>query len=146
MFTEAALADALTARGYKLTRPRRAVLRVIAEAGQRLNPAEIHARARQVYRQTGLVTVYRTLDVLVECGAVRKVHETDGCHAYALASEGHSHHVICANCHSVTEFGDCDLAGLLKAVQRRTGYKIEGHWLELFGQCPACRQSAPANR
>jgi Fur family ferric uptake transcriptional regulator len=139
MFTEASLADTLAARGYKLTQPRRAVLHVIVEAGQRLSPAEIHARARKVYRQTGLVTVYRTLDVLVECGAVRKMHEADGCHAYALASEGHSHHVICASCHSVTEFEDCDLAGLLRAVQRRTGYKIEGHWLELFGRCPSCR-------
>ena len=146
MFTEATLADALAARGHKLTQPRRAVLRVIVEAGQRLSPAEIHARARKVYWQTGLVTVYRTLEVLVGCGAVRKVHEADGCHAYALASEGHSHHVICANCHSVTEFEDCDLANLFKAVQRRTGYKIESHWLELFGQCPTCRQSAMANR
>jgi Fe2+ or Zn2+ uptake regulation protein len=146
VFTEASLAEALAARGYKLTQPRRAVLRVIVEAGQRLNPAEIHTRARKVYRQTGLVTVYRTLDVLVECGAVRKVHESDGCHAYALAGEGHGHHVICATCHSVTEFEDCDLADLFRAVQRRTGYKIEGHWLELFGQCPTCRQSAPASR
>jgi Fe2+ or Zn2+ uptake regulation protein len=139
MFTEASLADALAARGYKLTQPRRAVLHVIAEAGQRLSPAEIHARARKFYRQTGLVTVYRALEVLVECGAVRKVHEADGCHAYALAGEGHGHHVICGKCHAVTEFEDCDLAGLLKAVQRRTGYKIEGHWLELFGLCPKCR-------
>jgi Fe2+ or Zn2+ uptake regulation protein len=139
--TEHFLAQALAVRGYRLTQPRRAVLRVVAEAGMRLSPAEIHARARRLYRQTGLVTVYRTLEVLVGCGAVRKVHEADGCHGYALASEGHGHHLICATCHSVTEFDECDLGDLFRAVQRRTGYKIEGHWLELFGQCPACRQA-----
>lgn len=137
--TEAALAETLAARGYKLTQPRRAVLRVVAEAGTRLSPAAIHARARKYHRQTGLVTVYRTLEVLAECGAVRKVHEADGCHAYALASEGHAHHVICEHCQSVTEFDNCDLASLLQAVQKRTGYKIESHWLELFGLCPNCR-------
>jgi len=133
------LASQLTARGYKLTRPRRAVLQVVAEAQESLSPAEIHSRARKFYPQTGLVTVYRTLDVLAECGAVRKVHQPDGCHSYAPASAGHAHHVICENCQSVTEFGECDLSAMFRAVQRRTGYKIEGHWLELFGLCPNCR-------
>ena len=140
MLNADSLAQTLAARGYKLTQPRRAVLHVVAQANVSLSPAEIHARAQKIYRRTGLVTVYRTLDVLVECGAVRKVHEeTTGCHAYALASEGHAHHVICEKCHSVTEFEECDLAALLNTAQRRTGYKIEGHWLELFGLCPNCR-------
>jgi Fe2+ or Zn2+ uptake regulation protein len=134
------LSRQLSARGYKLTRPRLAVLRVVAEAHESLSPAEIHVRARKYYRQTGLVTVYRTLDVLAECGAVRKVHQADGCHSYAPASEGHAHHVICANCQSVAEFEGCDLSEMFRAVQRRTGYKIEDHWLELFGLCPNCRK------
>jgi len=140
--TETLLAEALAARGYKLTRPRRAVVKVIAAAGTTLTPAEIHTQAQAHYPQTGLVTVYRTLDLLAECGAVRKLHQPDGCHSYALASEGHAHHVICQGCHAVVEFDNCDLGALLTAVQRRTGYKISGHWLELFGQCPACRTAA----
>ncbi len=131
----------LASHGYKLTRPRRAVLRVVAETHESLSPAQIHARARKFYPQTGLVTVYRTLDVLAECGAVRKVHQADGCHSYAPASEGHAHHLICENCQSVMEFEGCDLAEMFKTVQKRTGYKIEGHWLELFGLCPNCRTS-----
>jgi Fur family transcriptional regulator, ferric uptake regulator len=144
LLTEASLAQTLADRGYKLTQPRRAVLRVLAESGVRLSPAEIYARARKFYRRTGLVTVYRTLEVLAACGAVRKVHADDDCHAYALAGRGagHGHHVICATCHSVTEFSDCDLSDLFKTVQRRTGYKIENHWLEFFGQCPNCRQES----
>jgi Fur family ferric uptake transcriptional regulator len=134
-----ALTQALATRGYKLTRPRRAVLRVIAENSASLTPAEIHQRAREFYPQTSLVTVYRTLDVLVECGAIRRIHQPDGCHAYARASEGHAHHVICESCHSVVEFDCCDLGDLLAAVQRRTGFEVESHWLELFGACPNCR-------
>jgi Fe2+ or Zn2+ uptake regulation protein len=139
MLTESSLVEAFTARGYKLTQPRRAVLKVIADSGATLSPAEIYARAKKVYARTGLVTVYRTLDVLAECGAVRKVHQADGCHSYALASEGHAHHLICDKCHAVAEFDNCDLSDLLKAVQRRTGFKIESHWLELFGLCPNCK-------
>lgn len=139
MLTEETLVEALTSRGCKLTRPRRAVLRVVA-AGASLNPAEIHVRARRIHPRTGLVTVYRTLELLADLGAVRRIHEADGCHAYALASEGHAHHIICEQCHAVVEFADCDLADLLSAAQRRSGYRIQDHWLELFGTCPSCQR------
>lgn len=142
MHTEATLAQALATRGYKLTQPRRALLRVVLQAGCSLTPAEIHIRAQRLYPQTGLVTVYRTLEVLVECGVLGRIHQPDGCHAYALTSAPHGHHVICGRCHAVTEFEDCDLHNLLQTVQRRTGYQIEGHWLELFGLCPACQPKA----
>jgi Fur family ferric uptake transcriptional regulator len=132
----------LQAEGYRLTAPRRAVLRVLAQSPASLSPAEILQRARQHYPQIGLVTVYRTLDVLTAYGAVRKVHQPAGCHSYALASEGHAHHIICEKCQAVVEFEGCDLEALFKTVQRRTGYKVQAHWLELFGLCPACRQEA----
>ena len=57
MLTETALAEALSTRGYKLTRPRLAVLKVVARATASLRPAEIHTRAQAFYSQTGLVTV-----------------------------------------------------------------------------------------
>ncbi|MCI0356475.1 MAG: transcriptional repressor, partial [Acidobacteria bacterium] len=140
MFSEATLAEALTGRGYKLTQPRRAVLRVLAQTASSLSPAKIHARAKKLHRKTGLVTVYRTLDVLTECGVVRKVHQSDGCHSYAPASEGHAHHIVCEKCHTVAEFDVCDLGGLLKSVQRRTGFRVQQHVLELSGLCPGCRE------
>jgi len=139
MVNEAQLSALLVERGHKLTRPRRAVLKVIAASAESLTPAEIHSRAQKHYRQTGLVTVYRTLELLTECGVVRKIHAAAGCHAYAPASEGHAHHIICEKCHAVIEFNNCDLTALLASVQRRTGYQVSGHWLELFGYCPRCQ-------
>ena len=105
MLTETTLAESLAARGYKLTQPRRAVLRVLVQSHASLSPAEIHTRAQKVYRKTGLVTVYRTLEALAECGAVKKVHHSDGCHCYAPASEGHAHHVVCEKCHDAIHAG-----------------------------------------
>ena len=133
------LGQALYARGYKLTAPRQAVLDVVARMTQSLSPAEIYARARRRYPRLGLVTVYRTLDILVEAGMVRRMHKDDGCHGYALAQAAHGHHLICSSCNQVVEFAECDLDALLKNVARKTGFRIEGHWLEVFGLCPKCR-------
>jgi len=135
--------QALNARGYKLTAPRRAVPDVIAGMHESLSPAEIHERARCRYPHLGLVTVYRTLDILVETGVVRRMHRDDGCHGYALAQAAHGHHLICSSCNQVVEFAECGLDGLLKSVARRTGFRVEGHWLQVFGLCPNCRPDRP---
>jgi Fur family ferric uptake transcriptional regulator len=133
------LGHELATRGYKLTAPRRAVLDVIAGMCESLSPAEIYERARRRYPRLGLVTVYRTLDILVEVGVLRRVHLDDGCHSYAPIQAAHGHHLICSTCNQVVEFDGCDLDALFKSVARKTGFRIEGHWLELFGRCPKCQ-------
>jgi Fur family ferric uptake transcriptional regulator len=131
--------QALSAHGYKLTAPRRAVLDVVAAMHQSLTPAEIFERAHKRYGRLGLVTVYRTLDILVEAGVLRRIHMDDGCHGYAPAEAAHGHHLICRRCNQVVEFDGCDLDDLFRGVARKTGYRIEGHWLEVFGRCPKCQ-------
>jgi len=133
------LNQALNTRGYKLTAPRRAVLDVVAAMQESLSPADIYRRARRRYPRLGLVTVYRTLEILVEAGALRRVHLDDGCHCYAPTQAAHGHHLICSSCNQVVEFAECDLDGLLKSVARKTGFRVERHWLEVFGLCPNCR-------
>ena len=133
------LGQAISTRGHKLTAPRRAVLDVVAGMSQSLTPAEIYERAHRRYSHIGLVTVYRTLDILVEAGVLRRIHQEDGCHGYALAEAAHGHHLICSRCNQVIEFDGCDLEALFKSVARKTGFRIEGHWLEVFGRCPKCQ-------
>jgi Fur family ferric uptake transcriptional regulator len=136
------ITSGLRSRSRRLTAPRAAVARVLAEARTYLNPEQIRARALRFHRHTGLVTVYRTLDLLVSQGAVNKIHTRDGCHAYAAVRPGHKHHVVCISCRSVVEFEGCDLSALFAGVQRQTGYRIRDHWLELSGVCPDCRKAA----
>jgi Fur family ferric uptake transcriptional regulator len=133
------IGPALSAKGLRLTAPRRAVVEVVGGMRYSLTPREIHARARKRHSRLGLVTVYRTLEILVEAGVVCRIHREDGCHRYAPAPTAHSHHLICPGCNQVMEFDGCDLDALLRRVARQTGYRIEGHWLELFGLCPRCQ-------
>ena len=136
------LAEQLSAHGYKLTRQRRAILAVIASSEGHLNPAEVYERAKADCPQIGLTTVYRTLDILAKLGTIKRVHFDGGCHSYAPASRGHRHHLVCTGCGCVVEFEGGDLSALLEAVASQTGFKIEDHWLQLFGKCPACRDGS----
>jgi Fe2+ or Zn2+ uptake regulation protein len=137
------LVAAMRAAGKRVTAPRRAIAQVIGEAGEWLRPEEVHAAAQRSYPPLGLVTVYRTLSLLVDLGCVRRIHLEDGCHGYARTELDHGHHLVCRGCQQVVEFpGVEEMIPLMERVARRTGFLVEGHMLELVGLCPACQERA----
>ncbi|MCS6963615.1 Fur family transcriptional regulator [Thermoflexus sp.] len=139
--------ERLSRAGWRITMPRRVVMWVLQQAGHPLSPQEIHARGRRFHRSLGLVSVYRALAVLEQVGLVRRVHREDRCDGYILASPGHHHILLCRGCGRTVEFpGAEDLSGLIAHVERRTGFRVEDHLLQLVGLCPPCRGSRLRSR
>jgi Fur family ferric uptake transcriptional regulator len=136
--SQAEMAQALRQAGYRLTRPRLAVIQVLEESGEGLSPDEVHQQGKMICASLGLVTVYRTLDLLAELGLVRRVHSEQRCHSYACAGTDR-HHLLCHGCHRLTEFPCDGLDGLMETVREQTGYTITEHLLELSGLCPECQ-------
>ncbi len=133
--------DKLNQAGYRLTRPRRVVMALLESASIPLSPQQMHQRLQENQKEIGLVSVYRTLELLEELALVRRVYGSDGCYGYVLASPGHHHHLVCRNCDRAIEFsGKGDLSDLLNRIQEKTGYKIDGHLLQLYGLCPKCQK------
>ena len=129
----------LTGIGRRITASRRAVMQTLRAAEAPLLPQEILGHARTIHRPLGLVTVYRTLNLLTELNLVRRVHREDGCHAYVLASPGH-HAVICERCGRALEFaGGNDLNRLFDHLEEETGYEVKDHLLQVLGLCPVCQ-------
>jgi Fur family ferric uptake transcriptional regulator len=142
MGSEEGIIQQLSLAGHRITLPRRAVIRALLEDEGYLSPSQVHERARAYCPTVGLVTVYRTLDLLAGLGFVRRIHIEDGCRGYAAASHGHRHHLVCRTCGATVEFEGCDLLPFVARVSRETGYAIEDHLLELVGLCTTCQQSA----
>lgn len=136
--------DRLTAEGFRITAPRRAVVEVLQRAEAPLSPQDILERGRTIHPQLGLTTVYRTVALLSDLDLVRRVHSSDGCGGYVSASPGHRHHVVCQRCGRTVEFaGTQDLAELIGRVEETTDYCVQGHLLQLFGLCRACQGKRP---
>jgi Fur family ferric uptake transcriptional regulator len=131
---------ALSEAGYSDTASRRAVVEVLCASSAGATPAELLSRGKASHPRLGQVTVYRTLEILEHMGMVRKLHQEDGCSSWVATGAEHGHHVICRKCRKAVEFEGCSLGEVLSEASRRTGYTVEGHWLELFGLCPACRR------
>lgn len=140
MIDPGALLATLDDAGYRLTGPRRELAALIAGFDGAFSAADLVAAAQRSGLGVGRATVFRTLDVLGSLGAVERVDLPEGGHAYvACAPSVHHHHVICTACGLSTDADDPGMATLAAAVAARSGYRIDGHRLELYGICPACQ-------
>jgi Fur family ferric uptake transcriptional regulator len=134
--------ERLSAAGYRVTAPRRAVMQVLLNTRTPLPPQEIYERGQSAHPKLGLVTVYRALALLEELHLVRRIHCDTGCHSYVLASPGHRHHIMCRKCGRTAEFeGSDDLGMLAVQVEQSTDYRVDDHLLQLFGLCPNCQEA-----
>ena len=137
--TQKKLASVLTENGYKLTSQRRTVLKAISDSNEHMTSADVYERARQENPKVGLVTVYRTLELLSDLHLICRVHRGGRSRSYTLAPAGHHHHMVCTQCGAVADFTTCNLSELEKELSRDTGFDIEGHLLQFTGRCPNCK-------
>jgi len=128
--------------GYRLTRARRAVVKTLAMSQQALSHTHIFDLTREHYPSLGLVSVYRTLEILAKLGLIQRVHHPDGCQTYIAAFKGHQHLLICQQCGQITFFDGDNLNALVTRVENQSGFQITEHWLQLFGLCKTCQQGA----
>jgi Fur family transcriptional regulator, ferric uptake regulator len=131
---------ALDRAGYRLTEPRRSLAALIADQeGHFTAPGLIEmAGGRQL--DIGRATVFRTLEVLVELGAIERLDLPTGEHAYVGCAPAHHHHVICSGCGRTDEIADAGLRRVVGDISKRTGFRIDDHRLEFFGLCTDCQR------
>lgn len=140
--SEKKLTTTLKRNGYKLTPQRRAVIAAIASSPDHLTPAALYQKVRQDHPTIGLVTIYRTLEILTKLELICELHAGGSCRSYTIAALGHHHHLICAECGEVIDFSGQYFTELKERLSRETGFEIDGHLLEFIGRCQNCQQNA----
>lgn len=128
----------LEARGYRVTPSRRAVIAAVLQQSEHFTVDDLLS-----CRGAGRATVFRTIRLLTEIGAVCRVLLEDGSLHYRVSERGkHHHHLVCSDCGAVQELDQCAIDGVVRELTGGTGFEIEGHWLELYGKCSTCRSKA----
>lgn len=130
--------EMLEEKGGRITGPRSVIVELMVNSDRALSPVDVFDRARSKYPKMGLVTVYRTLEILSELGLVERVHQAEGCHMYLRAARGHQHIMLCTRCGKAAYFSGDDLGGLIKKISDESGFLIQEHWLQLHGLCKDC--------
>ena len=132
-------AELLGRSGVRITRQR---LQVVGELVREPNDAtaqQLFERLRSRGENVGLATVYRTLALLSERGAIDTLTHHAGELCYRLCGDVHHHHLVCSGCHRVVELPKCDLETWISRSAARHGFTATGHQVEIVGLCADCR-------
>ncbi len=119
--------------GLKVTQPRKRILELLDEAGNK------HVTADDIYRvliqageDIGLATVYRVLNQFEAAGLVVKHNFEGGQAYYELDSGGHHDHMVCVETGKVIEFSNAEIERLQADIASKHGYDIVDHSLVIY--------------
>jgi Fur family ferric uptake transcriptional regulator len=136
MYNLESIVQRLEEQRYRITPSRLAVVKAVLDLSGHFSVDDILSRVPGV----GRATVFRTIKLLSEMGMLCRVLLEDGSLRYRVSQrQDHHHHLVCVSCASVQELDACIDPEVLGDLAQSTGYEIEGHWLEFFGRCAACR-------
>lgn len=135
----------IQAKGYRLTDPRKKVIRILTSHSDFLGAYDIHNLLQQENVPIGVASIYRVLSLLKSLGLLRSEEFSAGGEKYRLESltshHHHSHQLICSQCGRTEEWiGECPISNIAGKLEQDSGYQIEEHWLRFFGVCPFCRK------
>jgi Fur family ferric uptake transcriptional regulator len=130
----------LELRGQRLTKERNAVLQKAFSCKGHFDPENLYLDMKKRGMKASRASVYRTLNLLCECGLVEKVSKTDHGTIYEHTF-GHQHHdhMVCINCGKVIEFYSESLEKLQAEICRERDFQGKSHTLEIRGYCRHCQ-------
>lgn len=124
----------LRSAGVRMTKQRLAILRVLAETNSHPDANEIFHQAFSMDASISLSTVYRTMRILEERGAIQRHAFDDGRARFEHADGEHHDHLIDVETGKVIEFRSEKIERLQAEIAAELGYDIVRHKLELYGR------------
>jgi Fur family ferric uptake transcriptional regulator len=126
------MTKALRDTGVRVTRQREALLKVLTEADDHPDAAELHRRAKTLDDSVSLATVYRTLSVLEREGVVQRLSLENGGARFEVTDAPHHDHIVDLDTGQITEFRSEKIEQLQREIAAEMGFEIVHHRLDLY--------------
>lgn len=127
----------LQEKGYRFTTQRQEVIKSLGDF--LLSVQEIHRSLKKRRVNIDLVSIYRTLELLVSMGIVHAIELGEGKKRYEVVNEkNHHHHLVCNSCGSIDNI-TVNEEQFIKEIKKKSTFKVDHHHLEFFGCCQNCQ-------
>ena len=121
----------LRAEGHSVGKPRAAVVDAVRSMATAFTADELAAAVPQVH----VSTVYRTLGLLEEIGAVRHVHLSHGPAVYEHAASADVRHLVCEVCGRHVGVPSDVFDSLRERLARDYDFVLDGSHFAIVGRC-----------
>jgi Fur family ferric uptake transcriptional regulator len=133
--------DFLKDRGHRLTKERSVIVQKILARSGHFDPESLYLQIREAGMKASRASVYRTVNLLHECGLINKIGKTERSAVYEYTfGNKHHDHMLCIQCGRIIEFYSEKLEGIQEAVCREQGFQGKNHTLEIRGYCRKCQK------
>ena len=130
----------LRARNLPATPQRVAIATIVLGADRPLSADEVVESLRAKGPAPGTATVYRTIDVLIECGLVLEEDRHEGFRRFhPVRDDVSSDELLCTTCGAVAAVRIEGVGANAIAAARSSGFVAVKHRLVVYGICAACR-------
>lgn len=128
----------LRSKGLRVTRPRLAVLDVLAGGGH-LDVEEITRKVRERIDSVSIQAVYDVLGALCRAGLARRIEPAGSPARYEARAGDNHHHVVCRGCGHVADI-DC-VVGAAPCLDPNIahGFEVDEAEVTFWGLCPTCQ-------
>jgi Fur family ferric uptake transcriptional regulator len=133
----------LTSRDLKFTPERYIILKEVFQRHDHFEAEDLLSSIKKKGGRASRATIYRTLELLVQCGLLEVVDLGGISHHYEHVL-GHQHHdhLVCEKCGRIIEFTHRQLEKLKEKVCHEMDFDGRFHTLKIFGICGRCRQNS----
>jgi Fur family ferric uptake transcriptional regulator len=135
----------LATRGLRMTRERVVILDAILAARDHFDAEKLYLDLRARRSLVSRATVYRTLDLLVQCGLVDRERFASDTFSYEpMHGRAHHDHMVCTDCGHVIEFMSPEIERLQAEACAEHDFAAATHRLTIFGRCARCARGEDA--
>ncbi|MBD3185408.1 transcriptional repressor [Candidatus Bathyarchaeota archaeon] len=131
------LIDLFHENGYKVTPQRLAIFECIMGRRDHPSASEIHSELKREYPTISQATIYNTLHILRDIGAIQELGFEDGKTRFDPDTSIHVN-LVCTACGKITDFTDEDLVKAWIGMVEKTAKKTVGQRLDLYYKCTHC--------
>jgi Fur family peroxide stress response transcriptional regulator len=117
---------------------RETILKVVINTRSHPGANWVYDQVRQEIPNISLGTVYRNLKSLAETGKIHQIDFPGSCSRFDGNIANHCH-FRCEQCGVIFDLEEEVDHSIEADVAKRTGFKVKGHHLELFGLCSRCQ-------
>ena len=130
--------DLLKSKGLKVTPQRLAIFNVLFNITCHPSAETIYNALQETHPTMSLATVYKTLDSFKKKGLVQELNVGEDSFRYDITMGSHPH-LICVECHDVSDMESKVLQGIREKVSTETQFKLLSEQLYFYGVCPNCQ-------
>jgi Fur family ferric uptake transcriptional regulator len=127
----------VASKGLRRTRQRDVIVRTAFGSNDHFTADELWEKCRKFDQKASRATVYRTLNLLEECGLLRTIDLGMDQKVYDpnFIDHPHHNHLICLDCHKVVEFEDKHISLLEDCITRRLGFHVASKSIRIEANC-----------